>query len=165
MSLIIALVNPKSLLQIFPTALFSQSIVVLYAAPAATIRKIMSAFLLLRPPLLYYWAIIHQAPASSSFHPNYQPRLFSTAREYSGRTGKRAKKERRDQRGEEEEGEGLEGRKNLLLTLCSADLPNLTIVSAVSAVVGSEIIAADTHVEELRLADGRRDPLGRVTVT
>lgn len=52
MSLIIALVNPKSLLQIFPTALFSQSIVVLYAASAATIRKIMSAFLLLRPPLL-----------------------------------------------------------------------------------------------------------------
>jgi len=71
----------------------------------------MSAFLLLRPPPLYYWAIIHQAPASFSFHPNYQHRLFSTAREYSGRTGKRAKKERRKKRREEEEGEGLEGRE------------------------------------------------------
>lgn len=59
----------------------------------------------------------------------------------------------------------MEGRKNLLLILCSADLPNLTVISAVSAVVGTEIVAADTHVEELRLADRRRDPLGRVTVT
>lgn len=51
------------------------------------------------------------------------------------------------------------------LILRSADFPNLAIISTVSAIIGSEIITADTHVEELSLADRRRDPLCGVTVT